>query len=1174
MSNNRTKINFHTREQLKEYIHSIHDYIRNSGAGYGMEALKLFNVFYSLKILEGNAIEFGLSEECDWGFIRKQYIKYRKNYKDMDFNIYNAINELRNLYLNDNDGKHPFFQFIHDIYDDIGDAMEGKISKDTEKKLREIRDKLGDKIDDVKDKNRNKHLKNVAYFIYYQIPNGLKRNFCADLFEKIDNLPISNEDNSSFDVRGKIYEYFIGRDKQAISDLGAYFTDRHLTSFCMRKGELVISDGKIPTICDIFGGSGGFTLQAVDYLKNKYKNIDWVDNYKRIKHFDMAENVVKIAGVEFYSQTGFFPEMDTQFGRINSFTYEFTEQFDRIFSNPPYGGDKNNKSPEILRLESILEENDKIIKNITKELDNNKDNFNKEFKNLKLDLEKNFDSGIINKDTNHLINLDKFQNKVKDFTEDFCANIKIDYDTNKENFYKLTRILWQNIIIKNMIKKETEESYKQKVNYDTCSKFIKDYAKEITEYNDKTTRTLYIKEIDRLLQTEKETVKIDNLKKTKKKIEKELEKYKLIEKNIKFNDKESCSLILLMNLLADDGICIAVLKEGVFFDDDYSDIRLFLINNFDVTDIWSVDAKAFENTTTKTSIIKFKKTGKTKKIEFWELDVKKYGKTIFDYDINYGTDIIEYKDKIIDIDEKFICEASYKQLMEIKTTWNKNNEPKFNIPCSFNMKDYKDYKIVCPKGYEIKKLSEFLEYEKKSKRNASFATENGTYRFYTSSDKIKKCSECDFNDDKLKLIFGTGGVGSLFIDNKFSCSADNFVCTTKDKYNLLYIYDYIKTNWKIFIDRMFNGSTLGHINKDRLDNCEIPFPKNMDKLKPQLDKLYKLYQEIMNGTEQIPQSERDICELIKKATDEGKKGVDYEEYKLGDVIEIKSGKPISENNRNGTKYKYITSNGYNGFVDEYLFDGKYVIIAQDGNSIGITHLIKGKFFPSNHVWVISSNILKIEYIYIYMKYIYDYNKINTGSVLGKITKENLTKSLFKVLTENKMKKLKLQDKFDEVDKLKETLEKNKEDYQKYMKELFKDFEEKDESDNSVNSSESDNSDKSDNSDNSNSSDSEEEKPEQKPIKKNKKQTKQKSSSEDSEESDDEDDEKPKKIVKPVKPVKTIEISDEKSKPVKKVESSSSESDNSDSSTDSSSESESSTYDNKIKKKVNPVNKSK
>jgi hypothetical protein len=41
-----------TKEQLKEHIHSIHDFLRNSGAGYGMTALKIFNVFYGLKLIE------------------------------------------------------------------------------------------------------------------------------------------------------------------------------------------------------------------------------------------------------------------------------------------------------------------------------------------------------------------------------------------------------------------------------------------------------------------------------------------------------------------------------------------------------------------------------------------------------------------------------------------------------------------------------------------------------------------------------------------------------------------------------------------------------------------------------------------------------------------------------------------------------------------------------------------------------------------------------------------------------------------------------------------------------------------------------------------------------------------------------------------------------------------
>jgi hypothetical protein len=48
-----------TREQLKEHIHSIYDYIRNTGTGYGMTALKIFNIFYSLKLLENKSKELG-----------------------------------------------------------------------------------------------------------------------------------------------------------------------------------------------------------------------------------------------------------------------------------------------------------------------------------------------------------------------------------------------------------------------------------------------------------------------------------------------------------------------------------------------------------------------------------------------------------------------------------------------------------------------------------------------------------------------------------------------------------------------------------------------------------------------------------------------------------------------------------------------------------------------------------------------------------------------------------------------------------------------------------------------------------------------------------------------------------------------------------------------------------
>ena len=51
---------------------------------------------------------------------------------------------------------------------------------------------------------------------------------------------------------------------------------------------------------------------------------------------------------------------------------------------------------------------------------------------------------------------------------------------------------------------------------------------------------------------------------------------------LKGNDKEACSLILMMDMLEENGICAGVLKEGVFFNKVYSQLRKCVINNFNV----------------------------------------------------------------------------------------------------------------------------------------------------------------------------------------------------------------------------------------------------------------------------------------------------------------------------------------------------------------------------------------------------------------------------------------------------------------------------------------------------------------------------------------------------------------------------------------------------------------
>ena len=46
--------NISNKEALRDKIHEIHNYLRNNGAGYGMNALKVFNLLYGLKKIEEN----------------------------------------------------------------------------------------------------------------------------------------------------------------------------------------------------------------------------------------------------------------------------------------------------------------------------------------------------------------------------------------------------------------------------------------------------------------------------------------------------------------------------------------------------------------------------------------------------------------------------------------------------------------------------------------------------------------------------------------------------------------------------------------------------------------------------------------------------------------------------------------------------------------------------------------------------------------------------------------------------------------------------------------------------------------------------------------------------------------------------------------------------------------
>jgi restriction endonuclease S subunit len=500
------------------------------------------------------------------------------------------------------------------------------------------------------------------------------------------------------------------------------------------------------------------------------------------------------------------------------------------------------------------------------------------------------------------------------------------------------------------------------------------------------------------------------------------------------DNKETLALLHGMSVLEKGGCYCGVLKEGVFFDGKFKDLRKNLIENYEIKYVVSVPQSDFWNTSTKTSIIIFKNSGKgTSSVNFCEL--KSTDKDNIIQEINPSTNQVVSKFETDNY--KFTAEGG--EYLRVEYEDLKNND------YSLNYKNYIKQDIQVNEGFKVVKLGDVLNYLEKSKRKANDNNENGLYRFYTSSDTIKKSNFLDYTNN-LCLIIGTGGKCSLFLDKYFSCSADNFICTTKDELTTTYIYYYLKTNWTYFLQKILNGSTLGHISKERLNNYEIPIPNDVSTIKLYLDYLNPANESLQSLQSLQSQKERVICGLIKMLTSFGKNGVDWDEYRLGDIVTLKAGKFNTKNMSKTGKYPFYNASITNpiGFHNEYCFDDdKYILFIKSGNinanSIGNVLLVKGKIASVTDMLKITTEY-NYDYVYYYLKLNHNIIKTyaETSVGLGHISTEKFKNMKIRILKPEILKKYKLEEEFDFMDKLKndicQTL-KNQEDITREMMKL-------------------------------------------------------------------------------------------------------------------------------------------
>lgn len=122
----------------------------------------------------------------------------------------------------------------------------------------------------------------------------------------------------------------------------------------------------------------------------------------------------------------------------------------------------------------------------------------------------------------------------------------------------------------------------------------------------------------------------------------------------------------------------------------------------------------------------------------------------------------------------------------------------------------------------------------------------------------------------------------------------------------------------------------------------------------------------------------------------------FEKVALGTVCKFFNNlrKPVTRSSRVAGEYRYFGAAGIQDYVSEYLFDGDFILVGEDGTVVTeddqpVVQQVSGKFWANNHAHVIQPNHME-DYNYLY--FAISSTKVRdlvTGAVQPKLSMTNL-----------------------------------------------------------------------------------------------------------------------------------------------------------------------------------------
>ena len=119
-------------------------------------------------------------------------------------------------------------------------------------------------------------------------------------------------------------------------------------------------------------------------------------------------------------------------------------------------------------------------------------------------------------------------------------------------------------------------------------------------------------------------------------------------------------------------------------------------------------------------------------------------------------------------------------------------------------------------------------------------------------------------------------------------------------------------------------------------------------------------------------------------------------------------KPVTKGQRSSGEYPYYGASGIVDYVDDYIFDGDFLLVSEDGANLvarvtPIAFSISGKNWVNNHAHVLKfSNWHLQKYVEIYLNGV-DLSRYISGAAQPKLNQQNLNNIIIPIPDDNSLK---------------------------------------------------------------------------------------------------------------------------------------------------------------------------